>query len=311
MSETATPATSSAPATQTTPAAPGVQDTGHEAKLPVAPDATEHKETAKPKATEKYEIKVNGKTKLVGRDELIRLAQISEAATERFESASQKERKAQQIIDQARQNPMAALLDPALGLSKEQVRASMEEWYNREFIEPELLTEDQRKYKALSEENAMYRKLQQEEMKRTQQAANEKAEAEYTEHFQKQIIDAMEQYKLPKTKSSVKRIAFYMRQALANGWEAPMDLIIQRVKEDRRTEDDEINEYSYEDIVDRFGEEFVKKVIAENLKRLRDKRAATGGSSISSKALEPSFRDPNKITMREAGLRLKAMRQGK
>jgi hypothetical protein len=278
-------------------------------------DATKAAKPAKeakvevPKAEDKYEIKINGKTKLVNRDELIRLAQLSEAANERFESAAQKEKRINQLIGKAKESPIQALMDPELGLTKEEIRAKMEDWYNREFIEPETLTKEQRELKEAKEKLAFYQKAEAEQQERLRKEAESKAESEYAEKFQKEIIDAVEKNKLPKTKGMVKKIAFYMRQNLLNGFDAPMELIIQKVKEDRKNELTEFNDYDYDQIVDAFGEEFIAKLLSENLKRIRDKRASTG-KSFSSKELEPGGKKPEKISMAEAAKRLKAMRTG-
>lgn len=322
MSTNVTPA--AAPTTPTpAPAAPEAapQTNPNEQAAPLAASAKTEApkaEATEPKSVEatrenqgKYEIKVNGKSRWVSRDELIKLAQLSESANERFESAVQKERRVQEILRTAKSNPIQALQDPELGLTKEQIRAAVEDWYHREYVEPETLTPEQKRLRDLERENAIFKKMQEEQRLLAEKEAQERAEAEYAEHFQKQIIDAMDANRLPKTKSMVKRIAFYMRQSLANGWEAPMDLIIQKVKDDRRNEDAEINEYGYDDIVDRFGEEFVDRLMAEKVKRLKEKRALSGAQSFGGKTPEPSESKRDTISMSEAARRLKALRQGR
>ena len=281
---------------------------GEQAKAKEAIDKLK-KEPAKD--AERFEIKVNGKVKSVTRDELIRMAQLSEAANERFNSAAQKEKMAQKIIEGAKKNPIEALMDPALGLTKEQVRSAMEEWYTREFIEPTTLTEEQRRLKQLEIENARYKEVEAQEKARLEKEAQEKEAQAYVETFQKQIIEAIEEHKLPKTKSSVRKIAFYMRQAMEQGFEAPMELVVQRVREDRKMEDEEIKDYTYEDIIDRFGKDFVKKIIAEDLKRIREKRDAESGAKFGEREPEPRGKKDSRISMREAAQRLKAMRTGR
>jgi len=273
------------------------------------------KEAPKP-PEELFEVKVHGRTRKVNRDELIKMAQLAESANERFETAAAKERKAQSIIEKAKANPMAALMDPELGLSKEQIREAMESWYSQEFIEPETLTEDQRKSKTLEAELARYKDLERRYHEKKEREAQEKADAEITQKTQSDIIEALEAHKLPKSKSVVKRIAFYMRQNLANGWEAPMDLIVQQVKNDMRSEDSEISSYTYEQVIDRFGEDFVNMVIRENLKKLREKRQSAGAqpfAGIPTDDGEPSKRSEPKerLTMSEVNERLRKMRGGR
>ncbi len=281
-----------------------------QAKANETKETTTKQEAKAPQAqAEKYEIKVNGKVKQVTKDELIRLAQLSEAATDKFETAAQKEKRIQSILSKAKTNPMEALMDPDLGLTKEQIRGFVEDWYNREFIEPDTLTPEQKRLKELERENAQFKKIQQEAEEKAKQEAEAKAEAEYTQVFQQEIIDAIEANKLPKTKSTVKKIAFYKRQALLNGWEAPMELICEKVRSDIKSEDSEVESYTYDDFVNRFGEKLIKKLISEDLKRIREKREGAS-KSFSNDELKPSSKKSDKVSMRDAAKKLKEMAFG-
>jgi hypothetical protein len=275
------------------------------------------KEAKAPEAApELFEVKVHGRTRKVTKDELIKMAQLAESANERFESAAAKEREAQSIIENAKRNPIQALMDPKLGLSKDQIREAMESWYSQEFIEPETLTEEQRAAKATEEKLKRYEELEKRYHEKKEREAQEKADAEITQKTQSDIIEALEAHKLPKSKSVVKRIAFYMRQNLANGWEAPMDLIVQQVKNDMRGEDSEISSYTYEQVINRFGEDFVNMVIRENLKKLREKRQSAGAqpfAGIPTDEGTPSTRSEPKerVSMSEVNERLRKMRGGR
>lgn len=319
MSTTAAPAPAASATTQTTPAPQAAEQSAPAESKNSAPAASAHQEAkqeaAKEKAEraaaeEKYEIKVNGKSRLVTKEELIRRAQLSESASERFETAAQKEKRLEQLFSKMDTNSIEAILELRPDIPKEKLRAQLEEWYSREFIEPESLTPEQRKLKELERENAIYRKMQQEAKEAEERQAAERAEAEYAQHFQNQIIEGMEKHRLPKTKSNVKKVAFYMRQALSNGWEAPMELIIDRVKEDIRAEHSEISNYSYDEFVDQFGEALINKIMAEHLKKVRESRAASGGRPVTPPSSQSS-KAGERISMSEVTQRLRAMRLGR
>jgi hypothetical protein len=298
MSEVAAPAPVTTPTNQNIPPpSPLVADKAAEqAEAPKA-EAKESKPD-----TERFEMKVNGKVVHVNRSEAIRLAQLGHAATERFESAAQKEKKIDAILANAKKNPIAALQE--LGLSKEELRERLEEYYSREYIEPETLTEEQRKYKAMERE-LEERRAAEKEWKQKQQEEQDRVETDAARvTFEKQIIDAMETYKLAKTKRNLRAIAYNMKVNLDRGINAPMELIIDQVKREQKAEDAELSTYSYQDILERFGQEFINKIRAEDLKQLRDRRAKQGAPSFSELA-KPATQ--TKITMREASAKLKAM----
>jgi hypothetical protein len=262
---------------------------------------------------ETFEVKVNGKVRKMTRDELIRSAQLAEAAHERFEQAAQKERQAQQIIERAKKNPIEALRDPALGLSQEQIREAVEAWYAKEFIEPETLTEEQRKLKAYEEELKRYKDQEAEAEKRRLAEEEEKLTAHQRETLQKQIIDALEANHLPRNKFTVSRIAFYMRQAALKGFEAPMDLIVSQVRKERSDLISDLAQStsSYEQMVETFGEDFINRIRQEDLKRLREGRLkASGGAFVTEQGDSSEHSSREKIDMSEVQARLRKMRQG-
>lgn len=238
------------------------------------PDSGKLAETPKAQAPELFEIKVNGKTQRLTRDELIARAQLSESATSRFEEAAQARKQVEKIISTARSNPIEALMDPALGLSKDQIRDAFEKWYAQEYIDPETLTPEQLRLRDAEAKLKAYETAESESKAKKEAEEQEQLTARETENLQKTIVEAMESSGLPKTKFFVSRMAFYMRQNLLNGWEAPTSVIVAQVRKERQEIMSDLTESSDpETLIALLGDGVVNKIRQHDLKKLREKRA--------------------------------------
>jgi len=212
-----------------------------------------------PQEPEYYELKVNGAVKRYTKEQLLAKASLGEAANERFEQAA---RLRQQY--EAEQKEMAQDFIKVLekrGLSKEQIRTRMEQWYHENFIEPEMLTEEQRKTRELERRLKQY----EEEKARQEQEFKLKEEQVVQQHaakeVQTQIIQAMEKSGLPKTRETARKIAYWMRHNLQYGFDAPMEVIIQQVKDsDRETLQTQIKDAPIEYILELFGDDLTNKL---------------------------------------------------
>lgn len=262
---------------------------------------------------EQFEIKVNGKAMKLSREELIRQAQLGYSATERFEQSAKQKREVEEIIGSATKSPIESLMK--LGLSKEQLREAMEEWYTREYIEPETLTPEQRKNRELEAELKKYRTQEEDKAKVDREKQAQELTAKHTENYQKQIIEALESSGLPKSKFVVQRLAFWMRQNLTHGWEAPMDLLVEQVKKDRLDYFSDLLESSDPEVLSNFlGDKFVNKLRKHDLQRLRARRS---GGVDPSDAIgeggtpEEPQKEKGSVSYREVNRRLRLMAQGK
>lgn len=307
MSENVTPAPA-APANPTPEAKVPEQTTGTNVPTHKPQPAKEAAPAQAPSET--FEVKVNGQVRRVGRDEAIRLIQLGYSANERFEQGAALSKKGQAIIESAKANPIKALMEA--GLNKDQIRAAMEAWYTQEFIEPETLPKEELRARRAEAELEGYKKKEAEAAERARQGEEEKLTAHQRSAMQQQIIDAMEAHKLPKNKFTVARIAFYMRQSNLKGYDAPMDLIVQKVKEERQAHVADIAENaSYEQLIELFGESTIKKIREEDLKNLRANRQKSGAQSFSSSPTQEPRQKTDRVSMRDVDLKLRAMRLGK
>ena len=265
--------------------------------------------------SETFEVKVNGQSKRLSRDELIKQAQLGYSAHERFEQAAQQKKQVEGIIGRFKTNPIDALMDPALGLSKDQIRTAMEAWYTREFIEPEQMTPEQLELRNAREKLRAYEEAEQAKVKEKEAAEFEAMTARERESVQTQITDALDKSGLPKTKFIVARMAFYMHKNLTNGWDAPMEVIIDQVKKERQSMLSDLTESSdAEALINYLGKDFVNKIRKHDLARIR---ARKNGGVSEEDAIRTSPRQSKTdagggpISYRDVNKRLRSIIQGK
>lgn len=279
----------------------GSQEPQQRTTKPAAPKAP-------PAPTEYFDVKVNGRTIKMTRQEVMDHASMSHAANSKFNEAKQQRQKVDQIIAKAKSNPIEALMDPELGLSKDQIRDAFEKWYNDEFILTESMSEAEKK---LRDAEIRLKKFEEQE-----RAAKEKQENDELEqltnkqraYLQQQIVEALDKSGLPKTKFIASRMAFYMKQNLVNGWDAPMDLIVRQVKDEHKGLTSGISsESSVEQLIEMLGEDVINKIRRHDLEQLRAKRnlPPVMGSRNSDGSSD------QKIYSSDVNKRLREMRTGK
>lgn len=255
-----------------------------------------------------YEVKVNNKVIKMTEQELVLHASKSHAADSRFNEAAQMRAKHEKFTEQAKKNAIRALLDPEVGLTKDEVREQFESWYNDEFIETEKLTPDQKRIKELEAKNKEYESDREKTSKEKLRIQEEESISHEREFYQKQIIDALEKSELPKTADNAKRMAFYMRQNMEKGWDAPMEMIIQQVKKDQKDWGSNLTENStVAQIIDVLGEGVVKKINQHYLNQLRESRKS--GTQSFGKVSDPTPTENKKASYSDVDDKLRHMRE--
>jgi hypothetical protein len=237
-------------------------------------------EPAKPSssAPELFEVKIDGKVVRMTRDELIQNASLGHAADRRFKEAAQLRKQAESVIGKLRdpKQVISALQDPALGLTKDQIREQFEEWYAAEFIEPEKLSPTERE---LKEAKARLEKYAEQEKKLAEQKENDEQEAmtaKAREELQSQIIDALETSGLPKTNFTIRRLAYWIQRNNANGFDAPTDVLVSQVRNEfNSTIRDMVEASDGEVLIKLLGDSIIQKIRKHDLDQLKKMR---GGS---------------------------------
>lgn len=297
----------SAPSTPTsTTPAPSLNVEG----APSTPVAT--KPGFKEHTDELFEVKVNGKVVKMTMQELRDNASMSGAANEKFSEAKKSKAEVDRIISSAKKNPIEALMDPALGLTKDQIRDAFEKWYSKEYIDPEQLTPEQRKMKEYEERLKNYEEQEKTAKEKAEAEENEKLTTKQREYLQGQIIEALESSGLPKTKFFASRMAFYMRQNMQNGWEAPISMIVSQVKNERQSILSDMSEGSTaEQLIAALGEGAINKIRKYDLEQLRARRnsPAPGFTNSNPNNSGSSRTDNKQVSYKEVQKRLQEFRR--
>lgn len=221
----------------------------------------------------KYQLKVNNKVKDVeldlGNDEEIQ-KYLSKAlgAEEKFQEAANMRKQMEQLIGELKNNPLAILKHPELGID---VR-KLAEMVLTEEIEEMQLTPEQKKIRDL--ENALKEREEKEKMilEAKEKAERERLENEAMVQLDEQISQALSKSTLPQSPYVVRRLTDYMIQAMDAGFkDVTFEQILPYVEEQITGELNRLFESAPDDTFDKLMESVVGK---KNLDKYRKKQVS-------------------------------------
>lgn len=259
-----------------------VIDEGGEREVQLADILKDHKE----------KILEDGQEREISWDEIKKGYQARQVSAKRFEEAARVMKNAQRFIQLLKQDPAQVL--PHLGIDPK-------EWAKK-FVLKEIelanMTPEERKYNEAMEKM----KAMEDEKRQRVEQENAAKEAELRKHFDteysKDIITGLESQGLPKTPSTVKRIAYYLHQGLQRGIKLTAAQVAPLVKADYQREMQELfGSLPENDLLKVVGEDFAGKVRKVDLARLDP---AAGGTPPPSGPPAPKDGKPvPKLTMEE------------
>lgn len=184
-------------------------------------------------------------------EKLKKLVQKGLAADVRFQQASEVEKQLAGIIRALREKPEGVLLNEKLGHKPEvlferlvkalgpNARPIIEKIMGG-YVDQELMDPKDRELAETKQKMAEY----EEEKRKAQQAEQDKQMADLKSHYQEQyskdIMTTLEKSGLPKTPSTVKRMAYYMHQGLQRGVQFQAADVVDFVKQDYIAETTEL-----------------------------------------------------------------------
>lgn len=266
-------------------------------------------EPAPQTAAELFDVMMNGKSEKWSKEKVLAHASKSAMADKKFEEASQLRKENEKFRELAKKSPLQALLDPSLGLTKDQLRDAIEDYYNQEYIEPESLTEEQRELKRYREQEKRDQETKKEQKTREEAEALDKTSNMYRETFQKQIISALDASGLPKTAFHAARMAFHMQQNMKNGWEAPQEMIVEAVRNEHNGIIGQITSLPTEEAIKTLGNEFINKLRAYDLQKLRESRGKLS-ISFSGREEKPPANERPRVDMSDVNENFRRMKRG-
>jgi hypothetical protein len=178
-------------------------------------------------AEKRYRLKVNGQDREFSEAEVLKRAQIAEAAQERFQKAAHLE-KLEQAIQQGDRRAIQKLL------GDERFHNFAVDYFNERLAEEEMSPKERelkhRERQLMEYEERM--KAEEEERKST---VMQQLEDHYAQKFDAEFSSAMKELRLPPTPKAVARMAELMKQNLEMGLELPATSIAQLVKDELTT----------------------------------------------------------------------------
>lgn len=250
----------------------GGQDTPKPA--PVAPPPT-------PQAVQEYDIdgeKLTAAQIKEYKKTAMTAADVRKAAADKFREAAAQRKQLEDWATNFESDPFEATIQwfENRGTPRAQAenlaRQKFENAYKTRYIEPEMMTPEQRdaaKWKAEAEAARKEKEDWQKQKQTEEQSVHSQAMLQATT---KQIIDTIETHGLPKTPETVKKLAFYMNQNIKHGYDAPMEVVVQQVR------DEEMGRTQHyakvlegEALVNWLGPEVIKKIRQYDLAQLKSK----------------------------------------
>lgn len=213
----------------------------------------------------KEKLKVNGEEIEVDYETMKRDYQMRKASDAKMREAADLKKQAIEIVNALRTNPKEFLKNPNLGID---IRTVAEEILAEE-LEEELMDPRDRelkKYKKMIEEQQEQERLAKEEQEqRTISELREK----YAQDYSNQIVETLKTSGLPKTEHTVKRMAYYMHQAVSNGYDLKPQDLAEMVRQDYINEHKSLYGAMDEDILMKMlDSDVIKKIRKAEQKRL-------------------------------------------
>ena len=272
------PPTKEAPKNDQSPTQASTKDT------PKAPEAKNPVADSIAKIEKKYKVKIDGAESEVDEDELIRSYQLRQTADKRMQEATQARKQAEEFVHLLKHDPVKLLTDPRIGHDMKKIA----EDYLISQLEEEQMTPEQKELKKTKAELQKYESWKKEQEEAAVRSRDEQLTQHYQNHYQQEIITALEGSGLPKTQGTVNRMIYYMSQALQNGYELSAKDVTDLVMSDYVKETRELYQNVPEEVLLKLlGDDVAKKVVKSDLNKLKKNPAASAPKSPTSPKTKP------------------------
>lgn len=225
-------------------------------------------------AEKKYRLKVNGQEREFSEAEVLKRAQLAEAAQEKFQKAAHLEK-----LEAAIQKGDRRAIQKLLGDDRFHNFAVD---YLSERLEEEEMSPKERELKSRERQLQEHEERVRYEQEQRQQQAMQQLEDHFAQKFDQEFSSAMKQLKLPPTPKAVARMAELMKQNLEMGLELPATSIAQLVKEELTT--------TVKSIMDGLDDESLAALLGEQVeaKLLKRSKSRLKSPMGNNRAQEPS-----------------------
>lgn len=244
---------------------------------PTKVEAAADKVGAEQVAKDKFELKVDGETLTLSREEMVKYAQLGKAGQKRMQEAIefQKETKSnwENLQRALKENPESILEDANIGHNKIELA---KKWL-AEKMEQDQKSPDQLKLEAAMkrsedlEKQIKARDLKEQELiKRQQQEQNEREIEHNMKALETEMLGAFKKHQLPNSSAMVDRMTGIMEVAERNGIQVSVDDVAKIVRDEIKKDFQELAAMLPDEDFESFMGEGVTKRVKENtLKRAK------------------------------------------
>lgn len=252
-------------------------------------------------APEVYELKINGKTERLTKEQLILRAQKVEAIEDRFREAAKLEAKAKDLLAMLETDPEAAL--SKLGKDPQ---ALFEKVLARKAEEAQL-TPEQREALALKRERDEAKKELEALRKEKQEAAQKAADERTAARLEETLLKAAESYGLDKTPETLQQLTDLALEYIELGVAPTADQLCQELLHKQReflTQRDQkiLKDMDPDKLAEYLGQETIEKLQKASLKAIPKPGAVAKPKEPREKTPEKGYLDPAEFD-RMLGLR--------
>lgn len=242
------------------------------------PDALEELETPQVKT---YKVKIDGQEVDITEDELLKGYQSTKSAQQRFNEAALMRKQAEELVKIAKNDPRKLLTHPDIGVDLKKFANDI----LAEMMEEELLSPQEKEQRAMKKKLAEYEAERERQRAEAEQAEMDKYVQLYEQEYTNGIVEALETSGLPRTETTVKKMASMMLLALENGLDVKPKDVVEFVKRDYMAEVKSLFGAANEDIIlSLLGDDISNKVVKGHLKKVKPKQAETKVTEVTTSA---------------------------
>ncbi len=241
-----------------------------EAKSDVKADKAADAVGAEKVAADKFELKVDGETLVLNKEEMIKYAQLGKAGQKRMQEAVefQKQTKSnwEKLQKALKEDPASVLEDPEIGLNKIELA---KKWL-AEKLEQDQKSPEQLELEALRKEASTLKREKEEAVKRQREESEAREMEANMKALEAEITTAYKKYGLPKSHATIDRITGLMEFAEKNNIKVTVDdaakLVRDEIKQDIQALMAQLPDEDFEGFL---GEAGVKRIKDNTLKKAK------------------------------------------
>lgn len=244
-------------------------------------DVNPIRETAE-RMLNKRKVKVDGEEFEVDDDELVSNYQLKKASDKRFSEGMQARKQAEEFIRLLKTDPSKVFSHPSIGVD---AKKWAEEYLIGE-MQREMMSPEERQMEEYRAKLAKYEEQEQMTKKEQEEAQRNAVKQKYQEHYNKEIIGALDSSGLPKTEFTVQRMIHYMSKALEHNYEVSAKDVTELVRRDYIQDTKSLySGLDAEALIKILGDDVASKIRKADLAKIRNPQGGavkyTGGIDTS------------------------------